>query len=123
MPPSRLEANDVLEHNLAKIASEVAYDITGDGKMRDEMVTCRLPGSSQIAPDHEVSRARDAAKTVYQQSWRVKGHYVKDDDGDGDGGAPRRRRNRRGRGADGQNGQQADGKGKGGGRGGAQPQS
>ena len=52
------ETSDVLEHNLAKLAAQVACDVTGDAKMRDEMTTCRPPPCCPSCPSAEAESPR-----------------------------------------------------------------
>ena len=106
-----LDTSDVLENILSRLAAEVAFLVTGDARMRDEMRACKTPGNAQIAPDAEIVRTRDLAKTHYQQAQRVgrKGNDDGDSDGGGKGGG--RRRNRRGKGDKGEGGADAAPKG------------
>ena len=93
-----LDTSDVLENILSRLAAEVAFLVTGDSRMRDEMRACPTPGNAHIAPDAEIVRTRDLARTHYQQLQRVGRKGTEDGDSDGGGKGGGRRRNRRGKG-------------------------
>lgn len=94
-----LDSSDVREHNLSKISAEVMFAITKDVRMGEEILTCKAPRGTRIAPDSKIAQARDLSKALYQQAQRTGGRGLRSgaaDDSEEEPSGRRRRRNRRG---------------------------